>query len=470
MLKILKKSLSKAGTYLAISVLWTTLKTSIDKMTVTRKQKYGLIFLLILITSFLFFYFIKPHSFGNPEVELYFADRFSTAHKVLIDLYNKKNKGKVRVVPIDFPNMDFSTNERKEVLARSLRSRGDGIDLFAVDVIWVQRFAKWCEPLDPYFSREEKSRLLDHAMKSCYYEGELVAVPLDLVQGVMYYREDLVRKLPEGEKLIDKINNGITWNEFIKLGEKVKANHPFYIFPAADFEGFICCYMDLLLSQKPDYFDKYGFYFQTPEAEKALQLLVDLVNKYNLTPATVTGFTEVLSYAYFIKNDGLFLRGWQTYDKDFKESPYDKNKEDSLSKAPIPYFEGSRPGSVFGGWDLMVSKFSDKKKEAVDFVKFLLSNEAQELFYTESGFYPVVNKFYNDPGYLKKYPQITRIKSLLDTGVHRPAHEEYTRFSKIMSFYFEKAMKKQITVKEALARVSSTIQSDKEVIKGFSLN
>ena len=47
------------------------------------------------------------------EVEIYFADRFTAAHKILIDEYNKKMKGKVKIVPIDFPNFDFSTNERK---------------------------------------------------------------------------------------------------------------------------------------------------------------------------------------------------------------------------------------------------------------------------------------------------------------------------------------------------------------------
>ena len=62
-------------------------------------------------------------------------------------------------------------------------------------------------------------------------------------------------------------------------------------------------------------------------------LLVDLVNKYNVSPKSVTEFTEVPSYEYFIKNDGLFIRGWPTYDKDFTEQPFDQSKQNNLRKA-----------------------------------------------------------------------------------------------------------------------------------------
>ncbi len=117
-------------------------------------------------------------------------------------------------------------------------------------------------------------------------------------------------------------------------------------------------------------------------------------------------------------------------------------------KAPFPHFKEGKPASVFGGWDLMVSKFSDKKKEVIDFIKFLLSDKSQEIFYTESAFYPIIKKFYKDPSYVKKYPEITQYKELMKTGVHRPAHIEYTKYSKIMSYYFNEAIKQKISVKE----------------------
>lgn len=437
-------------------------------MRIRIKQTWGLLFLVIVTFVYLSIYLIESSPAQDEPVEIYFADRITAAHEILINKYNELHKGKIKVVPIDFPNFDFSTNERKELLARSLRGRGDGIDLLAVDVVWVQRFAKWCEPLDKYFSDVDKKRIINSALKSCYYEGELVAVPLAQVQGLMYYREDLLKKYPGGKKLIEKIKDKITWQEFINFGLKLNSSTPYYIFPAADYEGLICSFVELVMSIDPNYFKKNGFDLTYPASEHALQLLVDLVNKYKLTPSEVTEFTEVPSYEYFIKRDALFIRGWPSYDKDFEETPFDSVKERELKKVAIPYFEDGQPASVFGGWNLMVSKFSDRKKEVIDFIKFLLSDDSQELFYKEAGYYPVINNFYEQEKFLKRYPEIKEYKKLIKTGVHRPAHVEYTRYSEIMSHYFELAIKNEMSVKEALDNATNSISSERILLKDFN--
>lgn len=436
-------------------------------MKMSFKQKWGLLFLLFLTAAYVILYFLLNTSKKNEVTELYFADRITAAHKILIDKYNKLNEGKIKVIPIDFPNSDFSTNERKEMLARLLRGRGDGIDIFAVDPIWVQRFAKWSEPLAHYFSESEIKRILNLSLASCYYEGELYAVPLDMVHGIMYYRDDLLKKNKDYPEIVKKLKNNITYDDFIKLANQIKSSTPFYVFTATDYEGLICVYMELLLSLKRNYFEQHSFNFNTIEAETALQQLVDLVNKYHISPPEVTEFTEVPSYEYFIKNDGLFLRGWPSYDKDFSDSPIDPEKEKYLKKVPLPYIKTGVPTSIFGGWNLMISKFSTKKELAADFAKFLLSDESQEIFYKEGGHYPVVNSFYNNPEYLKKYPEINEVINNLKSGVHRPANVDYTRYSKIMAYYIKRAIQQKLNVKQALSECTTAIQTDKLMFKEF---
>jgi multiple sugar transport system substrate-binding protein len=425
------------------------------------KQIWAFVFLLFLTVTYLAINFGEYQSSGDEIKKIYFADRMTAAHRILIDEYNELHKGKIQVIPIDFPNDDFSTNERKELVARSLRGRGDGIDLFAVDIIWVQRFAKWAEPLDQYFTQKEKGKLLSQALASCYNDGELVAIPLDLVQTILYYREDILKKVKNGNEIINKIQEGITWNDFIKLKSELGLQNPFYFFPAADYEGLVCSFIEELLSLEPDYFQKEGFNFETPQAERSLQLLVDLVNKYKISPYAVTQFTEIHTYEHFINDDGIFLKGWPTYDKDFKGYSYDTLKQNNLRKAPNPHFANGGPASLLGGWNLMVSKFSDKKPEVLDFVKFLISEKSQETFYLNSGYYPILKKFYEDSLYLNKYPDFIRYKELLKTAVSRPGNPEYTKYSKIMSFYFNEAIENKISVKEALVKSTRAIQSDK---------
>lgn len=434
-------------------------------MNIKLKQIWGLLILIIVTFTYLTINYFEAQDIGAKIKKIYFADRMTAAHKTLIDEYNKMHKGKIEVIPIDFPNEDFSTNEKKEVLARSLRGRGDGIDVFAVDPIWVQRFAKWSEPLDKYFTQKEKKSFLKKPLETCYYKGEMVAAPLDMVLSIMYYRKDLLKKLPNGKRIIKKIQDNITWKDFIKLDAEIDSRAPFFTFPGADYEGLVCIYTQLLLSQKPDYFAKNGFNFETFYARKSLQLLVNLVNKNYLSPKVVTQFTEISSYKYFIRNDGYFLWGWTSFDKDFKDYPVDVNRQNNLCKAPLPHFKDAKPAPILGGWDIMISKFSDKKKEDADFIKFLLSKKSQFTFFKESAYNPVIKSFYEDTSYIKEYPDIVMYKKLLESCVHRPANVEYTKYSKIMSYYFNKAIRREISVKDALHKCTKAIKMDRLILQ-----
>ena len=419
----------------------------------------GIVTLAVLTLVFLF-PFSRAVRQADPGVtEIYFADRITDAHRILIDRYNALHAGKVRVIPIDFPNADFSTNERKEILARSLRGEENGVDLLAVDVIWVKRFARWCEPLGKYFSKEELNRISPNALYSCYGDSELVAVPLDMVQTVLYYREDLLEAAPGGAAAIRELQQGMTWPAFLALKSRLHWRGPFYIFPAADYEGLICAYCETLLGLEHDYFSTHGFDFDAPEAKKALRLLVDLVQKDGASPRAVTSFIEAASYSYYIKNDGLFLWGWTTYDRDFKDQPVDREKEGHLRKAPIPHFPDGTSASMFGGWNLMISQFSKKKEAVVDFVKFLLRDDSQDVLYTESRYYPVLESFYRDSTSLRNHPEIAEVRERMKTGVHRPAVKDYTNYSKIMSHYFSLAIRNRISVEEAVTGATQSIRS-----------
>jgi multiple sugar transport system substrate-binding protein len=422
------------------------------------RQHWGVLFLTLVALSFIGVQaFFSTHR-ARAVTELYFADRLTEANHLLIDEYNRLHEGKVKVVPIDFPNPDFTTNERKEILARSLRGEGSGIDLFAVDVIWVQRFERWSEPLDQYFTKPELEALTEEGLHSCYRDGKLVAIPYERVRGVLLYREDLLRSLPHGSTILDEIQRGITWREFVKYGERLHGSHPFYLFPAAEYEGLLCSFTEVLLSVEPPYFDVHGFDFETPSARKATQLLVDLVQKYKITPEAATSMTEVSSYDYFMRHNGLFLRGWTSYSKDF---PTSVDQKRVLRMAPIPHFQDGSPASTIGGWNLMISRFSTKKKEAIEFAKFLLQKESQEILFTKGGFFPVVRALYDEEPYRSRYPELVDVDKRLGHGVYRPSHENYTKYSEILAHYLATAIRGKMSVDDALARATKAIEMEK---------
>ena len=94
----------------------------------------------ILVTVFILFTFIfSPNQFNSEQPSkqktIYFVDHISSAHQKVIDLFNEKNKGSIKVETINLSFEKFSTNERKELLARYLRSKNNRIDIFSVDQI-----------------------------------------------------------------------------------------------------------------------------------------------------------------------------------------------------------------------------------------------------------------------------------------------------------------------------------------------
>lgn len=425
-----------------------------------------IILLIILLEMYLIIPIYKAAKEKRANTELYFATNISEAHKKIIAKFNALNRGKIKVIPVDLPFKTFNTNERKELLARSLRNKSDRMDLFEVDIIWVKRFAKWCLPLDEFFPAEERNKFLPNALISCYEDTNLVAIPHYFDIGVLFYREDLLRKMPNYETLKSKLQKSITWKEFIELSKSFSAEkYPFYIFPAEDYEGLVCSYIEMVLSQDPNFFKQGKINLTKPESVNALSMLVDFIHNSNVSPIEVTNFNDNTGYEYFLKNDGLFFRGWPNFIKDHKNFYQDEKKTKSLVEAALPHFEGKKPGFIIGGWNIMVSKYTDKKNEAGEFLRFIVSDEAQKILYDDGGYLPTLNKFYEEPEFTNQFPELKYIKYLQSFGVHRPLLEDYTRISDIIAHFIHKAIKKELTVNQALEEATNMINSKKIILK-----
>lgn len=415
----------------------------------------------------IFIFVMTPAGISEADTEkatkIYFADNISAAHQKVIALFNDKNRGSIEVVPVNLPFAKFSTNERKQLLTRSLRSKGTRIDIFAVDLVWVPRFVKWAEPLAQYFSPQEQKAFLPYALKSCFFGQTLVGVPLYIDIGVMYYRKDQLTVLPNHAALEQKLKKSITWDEFIQLGSRLAPpGKAFYLFPADSYEGLICCFVENISSENGALIQGDSLRVNTPQARRALQLLVDLVGKYNVTPAAVTAYKEIDVYEDALAHDAIFFRGWPGNLRGYENRYLGKIR--NIEVAALPHFAGAKPAAVFGGWNLMISKDSDKKAAAVKFIKFATSKEMQQVIYEEMGYLPANQKVYDDTAFYNRHPDLKYFRQLLEHGVHRPALVEYTKISDILSFYANKAIKREISVERALQSAEEMIRAQKVLI------
>lgn len=430
---------------------------------------YNIIGISILIATIIFLLIFQKVDFEDnlPQTtEIYLAGHISDAHQIIIDNFNELYKDKIVVKSVNLSFEKFATNERKELFARFLRSESDKIDIFSIDQIWTSRFAKWSEPLEDYLSYKERKSLLSYGIEACISDEHLIAVPTFIDIAVMYYREDLLEKYLGPKVFNDFKYNPITWEKFINIGVELKKNsYPYYIFQGKAYEGLVCSFIELLASQGITLYDNKELQLNTPEANKALRLLVEMIHKYKLTPEDVTTFEEHKSYDSFINEDALFLRGWPNLGWHFKPDSSEEYKVKNIGKTILPYFENGKIAATFGGWNFMVSKFSKHKEEAVKFIKFCLTEQSQLTLFEEGRFLPTINKIYNDSTYIKKYPQLAFYKSYFKHGVHRPLLKNYTRISEIISRYINLALSKKMSVEQALKTAQEQIENEVYLIK-----
>lgn len=427
-----------------------------------RRPAPFLILGLLLVVIFVGLLLYYPERASEATVQkVYFADNISPAHRLVIDKFNAEHRGSIEVVPVDLPFGKFSTNERKELLARSLRNKSDHLDVFSVDVIWVPRFSRWSEPLESLLTPQETGGILPQALGSCTYEGHLMALPLYIDIGMLYYRRDLIRKLPDADSVEVQLRRSITWDDFIALRKRLDLKgSPYFLFPADNFEGLVCYYFEMIAGQDRNVFAANKVDLSTAKAERALQLLVDFVHRYHMSPPEVAEYDEIRSYSHMLRSGGAFVRGWPNFIEGIPGFyPYEVDTA-NIARAALPHYAGQPPVSVLGGWNLMISRSSTNKEAARTFIRYMQAVETQKMFFDVGGYIPTNSAVYADTAFLADRPVLAYYRALLDRGFQRPQLVEYTRISDIVSFYANLAIKGEMSVHEALTRATNVMRGE----------
>ena len=204
----------------------------------------------------------------------------------------------------------------------------------------------------------------------------------------------------------------------------------------------------------------------------AHELLIDHFNqkykgKIKVIPVNLpfTKFNEVQGYDFSLKNNAIFVRGWPGFLQQHNYSGEDSIKFHNMEEAALPHFKDGKTAFVYGGWNFMISKFSENKKAAAEFIRYSLRKENQELMFEEGGYIPIHRSVYEDSIFVVKHPDIVYYRDLLKKGVHRSYHVDYTKISDVISYYVHLAIKNEISVSEALNRATELINSKQVLIK-----
>jgi multiple sugar transport system substrate-binding protein len=126
--------------------------------------------------------------------------------------------------------------------------------------------------------------------------------------------------------------------------------------------------------------------------------------------------------------------------------------------APLPGAAAGKPGaSSLGGHNAGISAYSDHKATAVDFLKFLETEETQKWFVTQGSNAPALAALYDDPGMIKEQPYLPTLKTSILNAVPRPVTPFYPAVTKAVQDNAYAAIKGDKPVEQALTDMQAAI-------------
>jgi multiple sugar transport system substrate-binding protein len=352
---------------------------------------------------------------GRGEVTLATGKDTSGNLQKLVDTWNSGHANE-QVKIIELPE---SADGQRQQMVQNAQVKSDAFSILNLDVVWTAEFAanRWVQelPADQF----DLDKFLEPALSTAKYRGKLYAVPSASDGGLLYYRKDLLDAAG--------LKPPTTWAELTAACAKVLPTAPgmgCYAGQFEKYEGLTVNFSEAVNSAGGDVVDDQGKpNVNTADAKAGLSVLVDGF-KSGLIPQKAITYKEEEGRRAFQAGELLFHRQW----------PYQwslANKTDGSSQvagkfdvAPLPGLKG--PGaSTLGGHNLAVSAFAKNKATALDFIKYMTSDETQRANLLATSQAPTRAALYEDSALVSKFPYLPTLKASILKAKQRPAVVKY---------------------------------------------
>jgi multiple sugar transport system substrate-binding protein len=367
-------------------------------------------------------------------------------------------------IRVDVLRQPTDTDQRRQSLVVALEAKKEDPDVFLMDVVWIAQFAasNWLQSIEHYV--ETGAIDLDVFFQNVVnfvdrYRGDLIALPIYVDGGLLYYRKDLLEQF--GIEAAPE-----TWEQLVESAEKVQRhvrkrlpNFHGFVWQGAQYEGLICNFMEFVGANGGGISIMDGkIALNTQENVKAIQFMHDLIHKYKISPlSTSTEMREEQARETFQRGNALFERNWP-YAWSLHQAPGSIVKG-KTAIASLPRFSSGKNVSALGGWHIGISRFSDQKESGWELVKFLASYETQKKLALNLGWNPGRKDLYSDPEVLRDMPHLTRLQEVFTNARPRPTLPYYTQLSEVIQRYLNSALTGMVTPQNALASAEREAQA-----------
>ncbi|MBN1575319.1 MAG: ABC transporter substrate-binding protein [Chitinispirillaceae bacterium] len=366
-------------------------------------------------------------------------------------------------IPVELLRQPTDTDQRRQNLVTALRASRSTPDLFLMDVAWIAQFAasEWLEPLAPFLEGSPLSInvFFEPVIRTAAtYNGTLLALPVYVDAGLLYYRKDLLEKygFAKPPELWDEL---VAMAHTIIRGESQEGNElTGFVWQGAQYEGLVCTFLEFAGSNGGGITIADSLpIVATDRNRSALAFMHGLVHSEKISPVnTGTDMKEEEVRFSFQKGAALFERNWP-YAYSLHQAD-DSPVKGKTGIAVLPRFVGGTSAATLGGWHIGLSRFSRQKERAFALIAYLLSYEVQKASALEAGWNPGRTDIYGDSTIMERLPHLVTLHDVFSHAVSRPNVPWYSYLSSVLQRWLNAALTGTVPVDEALNKCEKELR------------
>ena len=335
-------------------------------------------------------------------------------------------------ITIEYAEGSASVTDLLTTYLTAFEAESSDLDVIRVDVIWPGQLAEHLLDMNDYVSQEHIDAQLPALIENDTIDGRLVALPLRIGFGMLYYRSDLLEKYGYDAP-------PATWDELeemataIQEGERAEGNEEFwgYVWQGNSYEGLTCNALEWHVSAT-------GQNFLTSEGE------INVVNESaiaiyeqaaswvgTISPPGVVSYQETESFGVWQVGNAAFMRNWPyayTLSQESEDIP-------AFDVAPLPSGESGEGASTLGGWHIGVSRYSENPEAAAAFAIYMTSVENQKEFMLDSSNAPAALELYEDADIQAELPFAST--NIVEITTARPSNFSKDQYNAVSTLYFD---------------------------------
>ncbi|MFC4493297.1 ABC transporter substrate-binding protein [Streptomyces ovatisporus] len=369
----------------------------------------------------------------------------------LIDRWNDRHPDE----KVTFIGLPEDSDEQRAKLIRNAKLKADTYTVLTLDVVWTAEFAanRWIDEIpESSFPFDKTLGPINGTVK---YRDELFAMPYASDGAMLYYRKDLLEKAD--------IEPPETWDEMREVCDKILPKQKGMSCYGGQFEkseGLTVNFSEAVNSAGGQVTDAQGNpHLDTPEAKRGLDNLIKGFRDGTMPENGIT-YNEESGRGDFEKERLLFYRNWP-YQYGVSNTKAKGNKVvDKFGVAPIPGEKGTGASSL-GGHNLALSASARNKATALDFMRYMTSEEGARLRLTKATQAPVFAKLYDDPKLAEDFPWLPVLKKSIVGAEPRPRVVRYGDATEAIQQETHAAL----TGKKSSAAALESLQKELEALK-----